>query len=190
MGEQVLAKPLTSITGTIAANVLMNGYEELRTSDSYEVINEAPVKMFHSLLGICTVWLIHECLLRMALICSQSFLPLTCLIWLLGCISVSLITLKWLPSIIDTWWIRQLLVTIFGFAIPFTFEGDRTTSTEHIYPRLVRWLGRNRIGQNVHSGTITNLLTIRRDLLDVGMNVMLGSDILFDDGNSIISIGD
>ncbi|CAF4334306.1 unnamed protein product, partial [Adineta steineri] len=69
-------------------------------------------------------------------------------------------------------------------------EGDRTTSTEHIYPRLVRWLGRNRIGQNVHSGTITNLLTIRRDLLDVGMNVMLGSDILFDDGNSIISIGD
>ncbi|CAF4100658.1 unnamed protein product [Adineta steineri] len=176
--------------GTIAANVLMNGYEELRTSDSYELISEAPVKMFHSLLVICTVWLIHECLLCMALICSQSFLPLTCLIWLLGCISVSLITLKWLPSIIDTWWIRQLLVTAFGFAIPFTFEGDITTSTEHIYPRLVRWLGRNRIGQNVHSGTITNLLTIRRDLLDIGMNVMLGSDILFDDGNSAISIGD
>lgn len=211
IGDQVFAKPLTPmgkyinshqfefslditlilfIAGNIVDNLVVNGYEQVRRFETYEVLNEAPVSMFNSSLGVCAVWLIHECLLRVALVCSQSYWPLTCLIWLLGCISILLITLKWLPSSIESWWIRQLLVTAFGFAIPLTFEGDGIEATEHIYPRLVRWLGRSSIGQNVRSGTITNLLTIRRHLLDVGMNVMLGADIFFDDGNGIIRIGD
>jgi len=126
----------------------------------------------------------------MALIISQSYWPLVCLIWLLGCISISLITLKWLPSRLESWSNRQLLVSAFGFAIPLTFEGDPTTATEYIYPRLVRWLGRIRIGQNVQSGSVTNLLMIRRNLLDIGSNVTLGSDILFNDGNSVTYIED
>lgn len=121
----------------------------------------------------------------MALIISLSYWSLTCLIWLLGCISISLITLKWLPSIIESWWTRQLLVTAFGFAIPFTFDGDSITATEYIYPELIRWLGRISIGQNVRCGSVTNLLMIRRNLLNIGSNVTLGSDILFNDGNAV-----
>ena len=83
-----------------------------------------------------------------------------------------------------------MLVTAFGFAIPLTFEGDSTTATEYIYPGLVRWLGRISIGRNVRSGTVTNLLMIRRNLLDIGSNVTLGSDILFKDGNAVTRIED
>jgi hypothetical protein len=126
----------------------------------------------------------------MALIISQSYWSFACLIWLLECISILFITLKWLPSGIESWWSRQLLVTTFGFAIPLIFEGDSTTATEYIYPQFVRWLGRIRIGRNVRSGTVANLLMIRRNLLDIGSNVTLGSDILFNDGNTVTSIED
>jgi hypothetical protein len=83
-----------------------------------------------------------------------------------------------------------LLVTVFGFAIPLTFEGDSTTATEYIYPRFIRWLNRIRIGQNVRMWTVTNLLMIRLNLLDIGSNVTLGSDILFNDGNAVTYIKD
>lgn len=154
-------------------------------------MNEAPTSIFNSLLSICIVWFIHERLLHIALVISQSYWSLACLIWLLECISISIIALKWLPSSIESWWSRQLLVTTFGFAIPLTFEGgDSTTATEYIYPRLIRWLGRICIGQNVRSGSMTNLLMVRRNGLNIGSNVTLGSDILFNDGNAVTCIED
>ena len=153
-------------------------------------MHEAPTSIFNSLLSVCVVWLIHECLLHMALIISQFYWSLACLIWLLGCIAISLITLKWLPSRIESWWSRQLLVTAFGFAIPLTFDGDSPTATEYIYPRFIRWLGRICIGQNVRTGTVTNLLMIHRNLLVIGSNVTLGSDVLFNNGNGVTCIED
>ena len=81
-------------------------------------------------------------------------------------------------------------MTAFGFAIPFTFDGDSATATEYIYPGFVRWLGRISMGRNVRCGSVTNLLMIRRHLLNVGSDVTLGSDILFNDGNAVIHIED
>ena len=153
------------------------------------MVNEVPIGIFNSLLDVCIVWLFHECLLYMAGIISQSYWSFACLIWLLECISITLVTLKWLPSSIESWWSRHLFVTAFGFAIHFTLEGDPTTATEYIYPRFIRWLGRISMGQNVRIGSVTNLLVLPRNLLDISSNVTLGSDILFNDGNSVTSIG-
>ena len=178
IGDGVSIKALTAISKHI------NDPEQERLSEVYVT------SLFDSVLGICIVWFIHECLLRTALIISHSYWSLTCLLWLLGCVSISFISLKWLPSGTESWWRRQLLVTAFGFAIPFTFDGDSTTATEYIYPGFVRWLGRISMGRNVRCGSVTNLLMIRRNFLNVGSNVTLGSDILFNDGNAVTYIED
>lgn len=169
--------------------MLIDGLNKHPISEPLKVANEFPISTFNSLLGVCIVWLLHECLLYMALIISQSYWSFACLIWLLGCISITLVILKWLPSSIESWWTRQLVVTAFGFAIPLTFEGDPTAATEYVYSRLIRWLGRISIGQNVRIGSVTNLLMLRRNLLDISSNVTLGSDILFNDDNGVTCIG-
>ncbi len=146
-------------------------------------VRQESISISKTLIYLCGVWFIHECLLMIALICSGSYLPLTCFFWLLECIFVSLITLKYLPSDYECWWIRHMINVAFGFAIPMMFDGDDEAATEYIYPRILRWLDRNHFGENLRVANIIDLLRMRRSSIDIGSNVTLGAHILFNDNN-------
>ncbi len=156
---------------------------ELKKTTIIDHVRQESIGTLKTLLYLCGVWLIHECLLMMALICSRSYLPFTYFFWLLECIFVSLITLKWLPYHYEFWWIRHIINIAFGFAIGVIFSGDEEAATEYIYPRILRWLGRNHLGENVRIAKITDLLRMRRYSVDIGSNVTLGAHILFNDNN-------
>jgi hypothetical protein len=61
------------------------------------------------------------------------------------------------------------------------FDGPDPLAFENTFPRILRWLNRNRIGHNLRIAMLTDLLHMRRFSVDIGSNVTLGANILFND---------
>jgi acetyltransferase-like isoleucine patch superfamily enzyme len=116
-----------------------------------------------------------------AVFLGRSLLSLVCLFWLIECVCITLVSLKWLLPQRENWWIRNLIVAAFGFGIPMIFDGPDPVAAEKTYPQILRWLNRIRIGHNLRVAVITDLLYMRRLSVVIGSNVTLGADILFND---------
>jgi acetyltransferase-like isoleucine patch superfamily enzyme len=140
-----------------------------------------PIGTAFSLVCLIGVWFIHECMVFTAVFLGRSLLSVSVLLWIIECACSTLIILKWLLPQQDCWWIRHLIVNAFGFAITVIFDGPDPVAPEKTYPRILRWLNCNRIGDNLRVADITNLLGLRRFSIYVGSNVTLGGDILFND---------
>jgi hypothetical protein len=166
--------------GSINAHSLVDGLEAttLKTDDCLTL---APMGMAFSLVCLIVVWFVHEFLLLMAIFLARSLLSLACLFWLIECICITLVALKWLLPQRECWWMRHLIVIAFGFGIPVVFDGPDPVAAERTYPQILRWLNRNRIGHNLCVAVITDLLQMRRLSVEIGSNVTLGANILFND---------
>lgn len=171
------------LAGSINGQSLVDGLQitALKT-DNY--IKQESVSMIFSLICLIIVWFIHECLLLIAISVARSFLSLGCLLWLIECVCITLVALKWLlPSQQECWWIRQIIIIAFGFGIPLIFDGPDPVASEETYPRILRWLNRNKIGDNLRIASITDLLHIRQYSVNIGSNVTLGANIYFNDND-------
>jgi hypothetical protein len=168
------------LAGSITAHALVDGLE-VTTLTTGDCMKRAPVGMTFSLVCLIGVWIIHECLLLMAVFIARSILSLACLCWLIECVCITLVTLKWLLPQRECWWIRHLIVIAFGFGIPVVLDGPDPVVAEKTYPQILRWLNRNRIGHNLRVAVITDLLQMRPLSIDIGSNVTLGANILFND---------
>jgi acetyltransferase-like isoleucine patch superfamily enzyme len=184
--NHVTVKPLTYIDRSFIDDF------KVTTRKTDEWIKRSPMNLYLSVICLIGVWLIHECLLLISIFFTRSFFPLVCLFWVLECVCVTLISFKWLLPKRECWWIRHLIVIAFGFGITVIFDGPDPEAPEKTYPRILRWLNRNRIGHNLRVAVIDDLLVMRRHSISIGSNVTLGGNILFndDDDDHLITIED
>jgi hypothetical protein len=83
IGNQVVVKPLTYIC---------RGF--IPDYSSVDNVERPPINVGLSLICLFGVWFIHERLFSISMLFTGSFFPLICLFWLLGCVCITLATLK------------------------------------------------------------------------------------------------